>query len=1191
MSQLSIYLLGPPQIEYEDQQIKVDTRKAIALLTYIAVTQKSHRRDSLVTLLWPEYNQSRGRTNLRRTLYALRKSLHGGWLEVDREEIGLNPAAKVWLDVDEFHQYLTQCRSHAHPVTQSCPKCIPPLTAAIELYRGDFLSGFSLKDSLNFDEWQTTQTEDLRREFATGLERLVECHCLQRDFESAIQFAKRWMALDPLNENAHCQLMQLYNWSGQRSSVIHQYETCRKILQDEIGISPQPSTTALYDAIIKGKGPKPPSSLDQVHLPSKQRPFLEPASTSLASDDQATEAASTPKSIFVAREPELEKLNHYLDSALVGQGQPVFVIGDAGKGKTTLIQEFARRAQDRIPNLLFSSGNCNAHTGFGDPYLPFREILSLLTSDVDALWAAGTISQKHTRRLWDAFPIVIEALLGLGSDLIETVVPGVPLARRAAAYTTGGMSDQITWLAQLNKVVAFKVETPHDPHLQQTALFDQYTRVMRAVANDRPLLLAIDNLQWADTGSISLLFHLSRRLMGRPILILGAYRPEEVALGRVGERHPLEAVIHELQRIYGDITLDLTRAEKLHFVEAYLDSEPNHLSTKFRATLYRKTNGHPLFTVELLRGMQERGDLVQDDEGFWVEGDTLNWEILPTRIEAVIAERVNRLGTRSQEALRAASVEGEVFSAEVLARVLSIDEREMIDCLSDQLERKHRLVRAQEIQRLGARRLSRYRFQHILFQNYLYQSLDPVERAYLHEAVGTILEERYQGETQEIAPSLARHFQEAGIPEKAIEYLFQAGENAKRRSAHEAAITHFTKGLALLEKIPNAPKRDQKELEYCLALGVPLVLTKGHSTPEVEEIYCRASDLCQQIGEQSQHFHALLGLRRFYLHRGSLEKALEMGEQLIDLAHQMQDALYISRAYMMHLETLYRLGDFNHIHEYYRQGMLHYKDNQHTSHIFLYGNDTGIGCRIFEVLALWHLGYPEQALRGAKEMLAITRELSHPFTLVFGLYFAAKLYQLCRDVQSVDACVNELLQIAQERGFSMYVAWGTFLQGWVLTETGEVDEGIQQMQQGLNVWQNMGAKLLLPNFMVNLAEAYQKIGHIEAGLKTLEEALAIMRETGELTFEAELHRIKGELLAMNEKGNVEAEACYLKALQIAQRQGAKAWELRAAISLCGLHEQGANRDRALDILKTVYNDYHEGFSTPDLIATERLLTQ
>jgi predicted ATPase/predicted negative regulator of RcsB-dependent stress response len=1188
MTRLNIRLLGPPQIECENQPIEVDTRKAIALLAYIAVTGKRQRRDSLVNLLWPEYDQNRGRTNLRRTIYALRKCLKGKWLDIDREEIGLDSDADIWLDVNHFYRYLAKCREHGHPVSKGCPDCIASLIAAVELYRGDFMSGFSLRDSINYDEWQFLQAESLRRVYTSALEGLVESHAIQGDFEIAIHYANQWLTIDPLNESAHCRLMQLYASAGQRSAVMRQYEACVKVLRDELDISPQSSTTKVYETIIEDLESQSQAVLDQ-ELPKTMHTSSTAEPPILTIISRTSEVSDREKAIFVARDRELAQLQGHLDSALKGHGHPILVSGGAGQGKTLLLQEFALLAQKRYPDLLFAGGNCNAHTGLGDPYLPFRQILSLLTGDVDSLWAAGAISQNHAQRLWDAFPLVAESLVEVGPDLIETVIPAAPLVRRATAYITGGMSAQLDWLVRLREIVALKTEALHDPSLGQSVLFEQYTRMMIALDRKHPLLLVLDDLQWADIGSISLLFHLGRRLGDRRILIAGAYRPEELSLGRGEERHPLESVINEFRLTYGDITIDLDRAEKRGFVDAYLDTEPNRLGSHFRQTLYHQTKGHPLFTVEFLRGMQERGDLVRDEDGFWMEGQTLDWEILPTRIEAVIAERVGRLDSRSQEALRVASVEGETFTAEVVARVLNEDQRDIIDVLSHQLERKHRLVRAQEIQRLGTRRLSRYRFRHILFQSYLYHSLDPVERAYLHEVVGTTLEGLYQDDVQAITPALARHFLEAGILEKAIAYLFQAGENAKRSSAHEAAITHLTNGLALLEKMPKTPGRDRLELDYCLALGVPLVLTKGHSTIEVEETYTRASELCQQIGEKPQHFQALLGLRRFYLHRGELEKAHQLGEQLIDLAHQMGDPLYISRAYMMHIEILYRLAEFVPIQEHYHQGMAYYNPDQSLSHINLYGNDTGIGCRIFEMLALGHLGYPEKALAGASEMLAIARELSHPFTMVFGLYFAGKLYQLFQDVPAVKACADELLEIAQGRGFSMYIAWGKVLQGWVLVESGEIDAGLQGIQQGLSDWQDMGARLLLPNFMLNLAEAYRRAGQNNTGIAILDEALGIINETGERTFEAELYRIKGDLLSLKEGGADGAQAFYQHALQVAQTQGSRAWELRAAISLYRLQEHGIHRESALQTLKSVYECYREGLDLPDLVKARRAL--
>jgi DNA-binding SARP family transcriptional activator len=900
MSCLALHLLGPPHVERDGVPIQVDTRKAIALLAYLAVTGENHRRASLVNLLWPEYDHTRGRAALRRTLYALRKALAGTWLEVDQEEIGLSPGADpwtgsgqtLWVDVDQFHRRLTACGAHGHPASQVCPACVASLTQAVALVRGDFLAGFSLRDSVNFDDWQFFQADALRRELAGALERLVRWHSAQRDFEPAIGYARRWLALDPLDEETHCQLMRLYTWSGQRSDALRQYRECAQVLEDQLGVPPQETTTKLYKAIEEGRAPPPPVPDRRSDLPARLPAFL-----------QGEDRAERP--VFVAREHELAQLDRYLAGTLSGQARVVFVTGEAGTGKTALIQEFALRAQAAHPELVIAWGHGNAHTGVGDPYLPFREVLSVLSGDVEAQWTAGAMSGEQARRLWHLLPFMVQALVEDGPDLLDLFVPGAALARRAAAIAPLGSE----WLARLQGLVSRQEADPGQPVLQQSALFEQYTQVLRALASKRPLLLALDDLQWADGGSVNLLFHLGRRIGGSRILIVGACRPADVASGRqvspppggmeepgrhhppVWERHPLEPVINELKRTFGDIEVDLERAEGQQargrqFVDAFLDSELNRLGDRFRQTLYQHTRGTPLFTIELLRGMQERGDLVQDQEGQWLEGPALDWETLPARVEAVISERIGRLPKRLRDLLTVASVEGETFTAEVVARVGAADEGETVRSLSDTLDRKYRLVGARGILRLDGQRLSRYRFRHILFQKYLYNRLDPVERAHLHQAVGAALEMLYEEEAEEIAAietgaaQLARHFEAAGVVKKAVEYLRQAGERAQGLYANEEAIGYLRRALFLLEDSPLAETQRRWQQEEAARLherlGDVLEWTGEHEKavtayqgalghiPEGDRIW--QSQLHRKVGNvwrlQSQHERALRAYRR-----------------------------------------------------------------------------------------------------------------------------------------------------------------------------------------------------------------------------------------------------------------------------------------------------------------------------------------
>ncbi|MBE9508568.1 MAG: tetratricopeptide repeat protein, partial [Chloroflexi bacterium] len=668
-----------------------------------------------------------------------------------------------------------------------------------------------------------------------------------------------------------------------------------------------------------------------------------------------------------------------------------------------------------------------------------------------------------------------------------------------------------------------KATGPGAPGPQQSDLFEQYTRVLQALARQAPLVLVLDDLQWADGGSIGLLFHLGRQLAGSRILIVGAYRSEEVALGRGGERHPLEPVVNEFQRDFGDIAVDVDQAENRDFVEAFLDSEPNRLGLPFREMLCRQTRGHPLFTVELLRGMQERGDLVQDQEGRWVEGPALDWETLPARVEAVIAERIGRLAQPLRGVLRAASVEGETFTAEVVAQVRAADEREMVARLSGELDRRHRLVRAQGVLRIDSQHLSRYRFRHILFQKYLYSSLDDVERVHLHEDVGNVLEALYGEQAGEIAVQLAHHFQEAGITQKAVDYLHQAGNRAVRLSANEEAISHLTKGLELLKTLPDTPERAQQELALQLALVAPLQAARGYAAPETGHAYARAYELCQQIEETPQLLPALWSLGSFYLARAEHQKSLRLGGQILSLAQRTEDSLQVAMARWGLGVILLHRGELAPARVQLEQVIAFYDPQQHRSLAFLYGQDPGVSALAWAAWTLWFLGYPDQALERSREALALAQELNHPFTLGFALNIAGSFFhQLRREDQTAQERNEAMMQLSTEEGFPLFQVLGTAFQGWTLAVAGQVEAacpelvegGIAQMRQSLATWQAMGTGMQRSHLLALLAEAYGSAGRTEEGLSTLAEALAFVQSSDERYYEAEIHRLKGGLLLM-----------------------------------------------------------------------------
>jgi DNA-binding SARP family transcriptional activator/predicted ATPase len=1198
MAHLSLSLLGPFQVTLDGQPVTgFKSNKERALLAYLAVeADRPHRREVLAGLLWPEWPDRDALSNLRYALSNLRRVIgdraragararpaaRGAdppFLFITRDTLQFNTASDHSLDVAAFTNLTGRGRF-------ASDADLSGLEEAVALYRGSFLEGFSVGDSPTFEEWALLTREQIARQMSSALHRLAAAYEERGEYEKAQSHAWRQVELEPWDETAHQQLMRTLALSGQRGPALAQYETCRRLLAEELDVEPAQETTRLYEQIRDGELRVP------VPLPAGPPAFIAEPPPFL--DEE--EPIEVERPVFVARERELAQLGRFLELALAGQGRAVFVTGEAGSGKTALVQEFSRRAQDVHADLIVASGNCNAHTGIGDPYLPLREILGLLSGDVEARWAAGVMTGEHARRLWNMLPLTAQALVQTGPDLIDTFVPRAALLERAMTHAPG----RPDWLSRLDQLVERKPAGAGILVPQQTDLFEQYTKVLQALARQAPLVLVLDDLQWADAGSISLLFHQGRQLAGSRILILGAYRPEEVTIGRDGERHPLEPVVNEFQRDFGDIVVNLGKAESREFVEAYLDSEPNRLGVAFREMLYRQTRGHPLFTIELLRGLQEQGNLVQDSEGRWVAGPALDWETLPARVEAVIAERIGRLAEPLQGLLRVASVEGEVFTAEVVARVRAAEEREVVGRLSGELDRRHRLVRAQGIERLRSGRVSRYRFRNFLFQKYLYDNLDQVERAYLHEDVGNVLEQLHGDQASEsadiaatapVAVQLAWHFQEAGMAAKAIDYLRQAGERAVQLSAYQEGIAHLTRGLALLKTLPDTAQRAQRELGLQTSLIVPLAYTKSFAAPEVESVLAQAWELCQQMGEVPQLWWVMEWLAVQRVLRGQHQAAREILEQVLGLPEFAEAPLLVAGAHDTMGWLLVCLGEFAPALDHAERVMDLYAPQRRHAMPVLDTIDSGVHCLSWASKTLWFLGYPEQALERSRKALALAQELDHPYVLANAQSGGgAMVHLLRRDLQAAQAMAEASLTLASEHEFRPFLAQATMQRGRALAEQGRIEEGIAQLRQGLAAWEATGTRYRRPTFLAWLAEAYGKVGQAEEGLSVLAEALAQVEKTDERCYEAELRRLKGELLAQ-EGDEAEAEASLQHAIEVARCQSAKSWELRATTSLARLWQEQGRIDEARQMLAEIYGWFTEGFDTPDLQEAKALLDE
>jgi predicted ATPase/DNA-binding SARP family transcriptional activator len=549
LSQLTICLLGAPQIEINNQPVEVDTRKAIALLAYLAIDPQAHRREALATLLWPDADEAHGRAALRRTLSTLNKALNSSFLETSRDQIGLQTKSPIWVDVDEFHKLAAGCIPHTGAIQEACLDCQQSLAQAAELYRGDFMEGFGLRDSALFDDWQFFQSETQRRELAGVLQKLAAIQAGNGHFESAITYARRWLALDPLLEDAQRLLIRLYAWSGQRNAALRQYRECVRILEQELGVSPLEETTRLYQTILEEGGlPLPPA-----HEPEQKPAELTPPSV-LSSPQLTPLAGASPYYPLVGRSLETSTMLRLYQS-VTQDGRLCVLEGENGIGKTRLAQEFLAYAQANGATCL--SGRCYQ----GESDLAYGPL-------IESLRAA--IKDEGAHRLGNVAPHWLAEAARLLPEL-------------------GGEFPDLP--------------SPHslDGPGAQSRFFEGLTQVFLALcAGGSPGVLFFDDLHWADRATLDLLAYLGRRLTGHPIFMLLTWRNQPSQAQPI-----LEDLRRQAQRANACLDLRrLTHAQVGDLIKQ-LTTRGLQLPPDLDERLFQESEGLPLFVIEYLTALVE----------------------------------------------------------------------------------------------------------------------------------------------------------------------------------------------------------------------------------------------------------------------------------------------------------------------------------------------------------------------------------------------------------------------------------------------------------------------------------------------------------------------------------------------------------------------------------------------------------
>lgn len=1077
MTRLRLSLLGPFAATLEGTPLSgFESNKVRALLTFLVVENaRPQQRIELATLLWPDKSDAAALRNLRHAVANLRRIMgdarHASpLLLVTPRTLQLNPDS-VSSDVADFRQYLA--------TAAQADGGVAALQTAADLVRGDLVAGLRVRGSAPWEEWLLLQREALSQAEREALRGLTTAYEQQRDVERALVVARRWVQRAAWDEEAHRQTMRLLAQTGQRAAALAQYERCRQVLQDDLDVAPAPETLALAEAIRKNAFP----------LPANRRPT--PAPT----------APASPR--FVAREAALARLTRFWEQAMTGRNQIAFITGEAGSGKSALADAFAHQALARRWDTVVVRGESNALAEQGAPFLPFRDILLALIGDANALHLGSGMGEAYARRLQRLIPITIPILVQTAPDLVDALDLTDILIMQTEAFLPQGARSQalLRSLRQLR---------PHRDAPSRTApasqRFGQYTRVLSQLARSQPLLLILDDLQWADAGSLALLFHLARRLHDSRILLLGVFRSDEV-LAAANAPHPLLTIMRELKRRQGDILLDLDQEAGRAFVDAYLDAEPNRLDDDFRQELHRHTGGHALFTVELLRALQERRDLVRDEAGRWRSRAGLSWAHIPPRVEAIIAERIDRLALRWRTLLSVASIANEHFSVELLAQALAWPATEVQAILDHLAAPALHLVQFRGRAWVGKRMLNLYRFRHILFRDYLDQRLTVAERVRWHHQIGMILENLYAERIDEVALALARHFEAAQLPQKAAAYYLRAGRRAMQLFAPDEALALYGRGLALLHQAPDSAEKEEQEMALQLAMSAPLVAMAGWGAPERAQASQRAYELCRRRGNEKALMQAMFVQADMLRARGEHALSLQLGEQLLALAEQEGGAEGLALAHWTLGETYFFQGVVARAHRHLTRALTYYTPSD-RSLTPLTPTDLGVVCHVWLAWLDALSGDPQAGEAHMQAALSLARHLDQPLSLIFALTLGAYGYNWLRDrPQAAAAYAEELAPLMVDEALAGLHPWGQVFQGWARAENGHLQEGIALMQAGLDAWRAMGAVSGRTCQVIPLARAYLRAGESKKARALLAETLSLVERTGERMFEPTLHRL------------------------------------------------------------------------------------
>jgi len=818
------------------------------------------------------------------------------------------------------------------------------------------------------------------------------------------------------------------------------------------------------------------------------------------------------------------------------------VSGEPGIGKTTIVEDFLHLLQAQQSGHLVACGRCSERQEGTEAFLPVLDALADLSrGDQDASVAR----------------------------IMKVVAP--------------------TWHAQVTRSAA---AADASRAASQPAMLREFCNLLEELSRVTPVVLFFDDAHWADASTVDLISYLGRHGQRLRVLLIVTFRPTEMLLGP----HPLHRVKLDLQGQGVCSELPLSFLERQQ-IDSYLSlAFPGHdFPPAFADLIHARTEGSPLFMVDLLRYLRASG-VITESRGRWClarEVPDLKEE-LPESVRGMIERKLDQLDDESRRLLAAAAVQGYEFDSTVIAEAVQRDAATVEERLQV-LQRVHGLVRLLRDDAFPDRTLTqRYAFVHVLYQQALWTGIAPTRRASLSLALARSLERHHGSRGSDAAAEIACLYEAGREFGQAARYFHLAAQNGGQVFAHREAVKLAQRGIRLLEELPESAERAAIEFPLQTTLGLQLQVTQGYAADAAKRAYDRARVLCPETRNSAPLFPVLWGLWLYYKVRSQLPRAQEIAEELLALARGLNDPDLAIQAHQALGITALCRGNPASALRHVEQVATLYHPQRHGLHALLFGQDPGVICKAYGAVALWLLGFPDAARRQSEEAVAMSRRLS-PTSQSVALHFAAMLHQMCRNPSKARECAEASSAIAAEHGLSFWLAGGGVMNGWSRCAAGDAEAGIAQLRQGLLDWAATGSVTYRTYYLGLLAEALGSIGQVVEARSVLDEALSLVQKTDESFYEAELWRLRGELVVKggNEPASdrvAAANEAFDRAIAISRPQEAKSLELRAAMSQVRLARRLGSSAPSERFLAEMRAFFSQGFDTPDLQEAGDLLT-